>query len=379
MKELAYVLITPYCLHKSRTGGIIARLLSSIDLDITAVKMYAPSDRMVDEYLRTIQRDSYSKIAKGLFSDYIDKNLRVTNPAKISNRCVLLLFEGSKAVESIRRAVGTISNTPRGDTLRGTYGDYVMHGNTVAYFEPAVIVAMNRDTARAQLKIFKKYAGGDGGVLMESIRAFTGQQEGETSLVMLKPDTLQRKSTAPGNIIDMFSRTGLFIIGARLVRFSIAQAEEFYAPLKALLEERLDKPLQDLVSRVFGPALPFPLEAEDLGAIVDRLRRGNARHEFYRIVEYITGLDPTKADHNRPGKESCLSLLYHGNNAITKIRKSLGSTDPQMAEGGTVRSIFGHDILRNGVHASDSVASAKRERRVVGLLGHEKSELDTVI
>ena len=32
--ELAYVIITPYSLHKSRTGGILARLISRTSLEI---------------------------------------------------------------------------------------------------------------------------------------------------------------------------------------------------------------------------------------------------------------------------------------------------------------------------------------------------------
>jgi hypothetical protein len=41
-EELAYALITPYSLHKSRTGGIIARLLWA-NVSLVAARMYAPS------------------------------------------------------------------------------------------------------------------------------------------------------------------------------------------------------------------------------------------------------------------------------------------------------------------------------------------------
>ena len=46
--ELAYVLITPYSLMKSRTGGIIGRLLSLGRLELVGARMYAPSDEFVD-------------------------------------------------------------------------------------------------------------------------------------------------------------------------------------------------------------------------------------------------------------------------------------------------------------------------------------------
>ena len=40
-EELAYALITPYSLHKSRTGGILARLLWA-NVRLAAARMYAP-------------------------------------------------------------------------------------------------------------------------------------------------------------------------------------------------------------------------------------------------------------------------------------------------------------------------------------------------
>jgi len=53
--ELAYAMITPYNLIKSRTGGIIARLLARTEkLDLVGARMYAPSDAMIDEYKATI-------------------------------------------------------------------------------------------------------------------------------------------------------------------------------------------------------------------------------------------------------------------------------------------------------------------------------------
>ncbi len=44
-EELSYVIVTPYSIRKSRTGGIIARLISRTGLDLVAARMYAPSAR----------------------------------------------------------------------------------------------------------------------------------------------------------------------------------------------------------------------------------------------------------------------------------------------------------------------------------------------
>jgi nucleoside diphosphate kinase len=58
-------------------------------------------------------------------------------------------------------------------------------------------------------------------------------------------------------------------------------------------------------------------------------------------------------------------LVYEGEDATDRIRAVLGPTNPQEAPGGTVRREFGHDVMVNTAHASDSPESAKREMGVV--------------
>jgi nucleoside diphosphate kinase len=380
--ETAYILITPYSLLKSRTGGIIARILYTTDVNLCAVKMYAPSDAMVDAYLDAFASDKLAAHNKKLFIDYIGNHLRPDNPQGIANRCLLLVLEGDNAADVIKRSVGHITHKPKGDTIRGTYGDYITHGRSVVYFEPAVICASDSASAKRHLRVFTNFADTDGGVISTSIASFLEGKDCETTLVMLKPDALRHRSARPGNIIDMLSKTGLYIIGAKLVRFSIKQAEDFYQPLKAILVDRLENEVRDQISDLIVPGLPYEVSPEDIDYIAHRLRWNHANFQFNRIIEYITGLDPDhvpKKRHASPGKEKCLTLLYHGVNAISKIRDRLGATDPQLAEFGTVRSEFGQDILRNGIHASDSRDNAIRERKIVGLLGGEASELESII
>ncbi len=359
----------------------MARILSNNDLELLAVRMYAPSDKMVDDYIEAIKSDHQPEKVSTLFIRYVEENLRRDNPSKISNRCVLLLFEGDNAANEIKRAVGFMTyNT--GDTVRITYGDYVVHGDEVVYFEPAVLCAPTQESVKTHLGVFKKYAVSDGGVVTDSLTSCINEKGGETTLVMLKPDNFRRRSTRPGNIIDMFSKTGLYIVGSKLVRFSAAQAQEFYKPLKKILEVKLEAAVRDQISQIFEKQLDLPVYEDDLNFIARRLRSNNASHQFNQIIEYITGVNPelisTEA-RTEPGKERCLCLLYYGADAISKIRRILGNTDPSAAEGGTVRSDFGHDILKNGVHASDSPKNAIRERKIVGLLGGEKSDLDELI
>src|ERR1017187_8600926 len=53
-QQLAYVIITPYSLYKSRTGGILSRLISRTGLDLAAARMFAPGPELVTRYADTI-------------------------------------------------------------------------------------------------------------------------------------------------------------------------------------------------------------------------------------------------------------------------------------------------------------------------------------
>src|SRR2546430_17062825 len=55
----------------------------------------------------------------------------------------------------------------------------------------------------------------------------------------LFPYTTLFRSLRPGGGIEVFSRSGLWIIGFKVHRMSVAQAEEFYGPVLAVLEKKL--------------------------------------------------------------------------------------------------------------------------------------------
>ena len=285
MNDFAYVLITPYSLYKSRTGGIIGRLLSYTSLELCSIKMYAPSNAMVDDYIHSINKGSLSQHNKELFCKYIENNLRPNSPSNISNRCLLLLFKGKNAADTIRRIIGHVTYKPKSDTVRGTFGDYIMFGEEVIYFEPAVICASGPNEAMEQLKIFTKYEKSDSGVITNALFPYIKEREDyQTTLVMLKPDTFKKRSSRPGNIIDYFSKTGLFIIGARLVPFSIAQAKEFYGPLKEIFITKLEKIIREKAKSILAPNIPFKPSENDWEKIGKILREKNAAHEFKRNV-----------------------------------------------------------------------------------------------
>ncbi len=370
--ELAYAMITPYSLLKSRTGGIIGRLLSQAQLEFVGARMYAPSDDFVDQLLRANDLEDLSPTVKERLKQYIHENLRKSNPFGISNRVVVLLFEGEDAVRVLREdVIGELTAEPKGDTVRGTFGDYVVYGDgELKYFEPAVLCATTRESAIAQLRILADFADTDGGIVEDAVKFRPGERP-ETTLVLLKPDLFARRSSRAGNIIDMFSKTGLYIVAIDLVHITVAQAEKFYALLREDFVERLKPALVERVRSVIADKLDFEVPEEALKQTGDLLKEHNAEREFNRIIEYMTGVDRsllrTDWEKGAPGRAMCLALLYRGIDAVSKIRERLGSTDPQRALPGTVRSDYGLDLMKNGAHASDSLESAERERKVLGL------------
>ena len=54
-------------------------------------------------------------------------------------------------------------------------------------------------------------------------------------------------------------------------------------------------------------------------------------------------------------------MVLEGENAVLKNRELMGSTDPQKAEEGTLRKMYGISIDKNSVHSSDSVENGKIE------------------
>lgn len=371
--ELAYAMITPYSLHKSRTGGIIGRLLSLSQLDFVGVHMYAPSDTWVDQYLALLRKSDLGNPVREAFIRYVDENLRRDNPLGLSNRCLVLLFRGENALNHLLDdVVGHASPKVRGDTVRGTYGDFQnWPDGRMKYFEPAVICGPDPATGREELEFLARTAATDGGIVEDSIKLPPDARNVQTELVILKPENFERRSRRPGNIIDVFSRTGLYIVGAKLLSMSTAQGEAFYGPLLDVFREKLQGNIEAILRQKLKGAFDFDLPDEFFATARQMLAERNARTEFARIVQYMTGVDPRKlkdeADRRKPGPVRCLALLYRGEDAIEKIRRWQGATNPEKAEAGTVRSDFGRDLMRNAAHASDSRENARREREVIGM------------
>ena len=125
----------------------------------------------------------------------------------------------------------------------------------------------------------------------------------EKTLVLIKPDAFDKHYS--GDIIKRYEQEGFRIVAMKLLKMDERLASIHYA-------EHIGRPYyQDLVGfMTSGPLIAMVLEGE---------------------------------------------------NAIARVRKINGKTNPAEAAEGTIRKQFAASGRRNAVHASDSPASAKRE------------------
>ena len=380
-KELTYALITPYSLLKSRTGGIISRLLSLSDLELVGARMYTPSDKFLDEYIKTIETQKMKTVWKNAMIDYVNSMLRKNNKLGMANRAMLLLFEGKNAVDVLHNnVIGSASDPLRGNTIRGTYGDSIRSSDgKVEYFEPAVLTSADKAANINQLKLFAKYSLSDGGILEKAVK-FPKNKKPETSLIILKP--FEKHDPRTGNIIDMISRTGFYMVGVKLLDLSTKQAEEFYGPVKDFFSSSFDdkfkpKLVENLRASLDQKDFSFELTDEIMNKMADQMKKPTVEGEFGNILQYMTGRTPSAFAETKKtidGKQTiCIAILYQGINTIKTIRELLGATDPKKAKYSSIRRFYGLDILRNAVHASDSPASVIRERKIIGFNKEKKT------
>ena len=371
-EQLAYVIITPYTLYKSRTGGILARLISRTGLDLVGARMFSPSQELVQQYSSMIVSadDPQDRRIQELIRDYIIQNLSPDAKTGRRRRVMVLLFKGEDAVRKIRSVIGNISIDRRGgETIRDTYGDLIIEDGAVRYFEPAVLAAPNVEEAKAKVKLWAAYSDKDGGIMDNTIAYGSGETPQRT-LVLIKPDNFRFPTGRPGNVIDFFSRTGLYIIGIKVHRMSVAEATEFYGPVRDVLRTRLKEMVggraRNLLEKEFGFRIA-PADEQKLAEILGPLYGDN---QFENIVKFMSGRAPSEIEPGtlkQPGTERCIALIYEGVEAVRKIRDVLGPTDPSKAPPGSIRREFGQTVMVNAAHASDSSESAQREMKIVNV------------
>ena len=369
-KTLSYVLVTPYTIAKSRTGGVLSRLLLRTDLELVGAQMLAPDKDFVTEYARRLRlmapQDQLS-----LLADYAERNLAPSGGRP--HRSLFLLFRGENPTEKLLAACGQIytqhTDATLGETIRDTYADLIYSSDNpseITYFEPAVMTPRSQEHADDGLALFASYLEGKGNVVQNMVHPDPSKIE--QTLVIIKPDNWEHNSSRPGAVMDMFSRTGLRIIGIKIHCFSLAQAMEFYGPVEAVLKEKLApnyaKKAQNLLEKEFG----FDLSPKTKQFLSESFGPECARNEFFNIVEFMAGKRPdiyTREELDKPGEVKCMIVVYEGEDAVKKIRDVLGPTDPLKAPEGTVRREFGSSIMVNTAHASDSRESFEKEREIL--------------
>ena len=124
-----------------------------------------------------------------------------------------------------------------------------------------------------------------------------------TTFAIIKPDAVKNRNA--GKIYDRIISAGFEIKSAKLLRMTQSQAEGFYAVHK----ER-----------------PF----------------------FGELTEFMSS-------------GPCMVLALQKENAVEEWRKTIGATNPEEAENGTIRKDFATNIQENAVHGSDSDENAKKE------------------
>jgi nucleoside diphosphate kinase len=372
-QQLAYVIITPYSLHKSRTGGILTRLITRTGCELVAARMFAPSAELVKKYAEeTISaNDPQDRRIQELIYDYILRNLLPDPKSGRRRRVMMLLFQGEDAVRKTRSVVGNVSADRRvGETIRDTYGDLIIdEHDELRYFEPAVLAAPTPDEADMKLKLWAQYSDADGGVV-DNVIAYQPGEQPERTLVLIKPENFRFPTGRPGNMVDFFSRTGLFIVGVKVHRMSVAQALQFYGPVRETLRTKLKDVVAARAAAAIEKELGFKIAREQQQELGTILGPSFGDNQFENIVRFMSGRAPSECppdEQNKPGTEKCIALVYEGVGAVGKIRDVLGPTDPSKAPPGSIRREFGQTIMVNAAHASDSADNARREMGIVNV------------
>ena len=123
------------------------------------------------------------------------------------------------------------------------------------------------------------------------------------TFAIIKPDAVKNGNT--GKIYDRILKEDFKILCAKLLRMTVGQAEGFYA----IHKER-----------------PF----------------------FNELTEFMSS-------------GACMVLALQKDDAVNEWRKTIGATNPDDADLGTIRKDFATNVQENAVHGSDSNENAEKE------------------
>ncbi|HOR79642.1 MAG TPA: nucleoside-diphosphate kinase [Sphaerochaeta sp.] len=388
LQPLSYVLVTPYTVAKSRTGGVLSRLLSRISLELVGAQMVALDKETTEAFAQIIENRNLAACCgatRDILGSYIRQNLGPSDDGSL-HRSLFLVFRGDNPTKELSTVCGTFQKDAddleavTGESIRDTYADLIYTDEsqqTLRYFEPAVITASEQKEAEAVIRLFAKWLPTQNNLIHNRSEEY--YKGVERTLVIIKPDNWRYASSRPGMIIDMFSRSGLRIVAIKVLKMSVAQAVRFYGPTKEGLKKRLapiyGMQARELLEREFN----IPLTEELEKTLTESFGDMYGEEQFERIIEFMAGIktyERAEEEWEEPGLVKSMILVYEGKDAISKIRTILGATDPTKAAAGTIRREFGSNICINAAHASDSVESAVRE---MGILEVERNHLGGVL
>ncbi len=167
--------------------------------------------------------------------------------------------------------------------------------------------------------------------------------EKEKTLVLIKPDGVARNLA--GKIISRFEDAGLKIKAIKMLKADEKLAKNHYfldeTWAKSVFEKT--KAACEKESRTMKHKTPM-----DLGKTIQQWN-----------INFLT-------------EGPVIAIVIEGNHSIELVRKIIGSTEPKQAAPGTIRGDFAstesyaiadaqNRVLRNLVHASDSIETAQRE------------------
>lgn len=369
-KELAYAIISPYTIRKSRTGAVLSRLLGRISSQLIATQMIALTKDMAELYANSVMpgKDPEDEKLRAAIRSYI-RNTMAPSPNGRRHRSLMMVFCGENAQDELSSVAGSLTiSADTGETIRNTYGDLVYDENgRIRFFEPAILVSDRISNNREEIKMWLDFIR-DQEPLLENICEYKNPEQVEQTLVLLKPDTWRQRSARPGTIVDMFSRTELRIIGCKLLEMSVAQALDFYGPVKNALRRKLSPKIGLDAKQILEDQFKFRLPEGAEKSLAEHIGVPYADDQFEKIIEFMSGRRPSDCPpelRNSPGTARTLGLVYEGEGAVQKIRDVLGPTDPMKAPDGTVRREFGSDVMVNTAHASDSPENAQREISII--------------
>ncbi len=163
----------------------------------------------------------------------------------------------------------------------------------------------------------------------------------ERSLVLLKPDTVQRSLV--GEVIKRFEQTGLKISAMKMVVPTEAQLLSHYNKNDEWYERK-------------GKGIVEELKAQGKEITKEPIEYG--KDIILTIVRYMTAAP-------------VVAMILEGNKAVSVVTKIVGSTEPSTSDVGTIRgdytvdsynhATFENRAVRNLVHQSESPEEAERE------------------